>query len=301
MKTENMISQTKYRKGIILAGGTGSRLAPITFSCCKQLMPVYDKPMIHYPLSTLILADIREILIITTREDQHLFKRLLGNGQSIGIEISYGIQEEPNGLGEAFIIGEEFLGNSSAALALGDNIFHGNELIAKVNKANSQSLGGTIFAYPVVDPERYGVVELDKFDNAISLEEKPSNPKSSLAVTGLYFYDNTIVDRAKSLKPSKRGELEITELNQMYLNDGLLKVESFGRGMAWLDTGTFDSLHEASSYIRTLEHIQGLKVCCPEEISWRKGWIDDNQLEMLALKFKNNDYGKYLFRLLGKG
>ncbi len=294
------MSKTNNRKGIILAGGTGSRLAPITFSCSKQLMPVYDKPMIHYPLSTLILADIREILIITTSEDQPLFKRLLGDGQSFGIEITYGIQEEPNGLGEAFIIGEEFLGDSAVALALGDNLFHGNELISKLNKANSQPCGGTIFAYPVVDPERYGVVEFDQFGNAISLEEKPLNPKSSLAVTGLYFYDNTIVDRAKLLKPSKRGELEITELNQMYLSEGLLKVEVFGRGMAWLDTGTFDSLHEASSYIRTLEHIQGLKVCCPEEISWRKGWIDDDQLEMLAFRFNNNDYGKYLFRLLGK-
>lgn len=294
------MSKTNTRKGIILAAGRGSRLSPITFACSKQLMPVYDKPMIYYPLSTLILADIKDILIITNPEDKLLFKKLLGDGKAWGLDISYKIQKEPNGLAEAFIIGEEFLANSSVALALGDNLFHGNELITKLTNANRQESGGTVFAYPVKDPQRYGVVEFDDFGKAVGLEEKPINPKSSFAVTGLYFYDNTIVSKSKSLKPSKRGELEITEVNQMYLEEGILKVEVFGRGMAWLDTGTFDSLHEASSYIRTLEHIQGLKACCPEEIVWRKGWIDDNQLRDLALYYGENDYGKYLSKLIMK-
>ena len=288
------------RKGIILAAGKGSRLSPITYACSKQLMPVYDKPMIHYPLSTLILADIKEILIITNPGDKGMFEKLLGDGKIWGLDISYEIQPEPNGLAEAFIIGEKFLSDSPVALALGDNLFHGNELITKLKQANKLKKGGTIFAYPVVDPERYGVVEFDDYGKVIGLEEKPSNPKSSFAVTGLYFYDNTIISKAKSLKPSKRGELEITEINQMYLKEGNLNVEVFGRGMAWLDTGTFDSLHEASSYIRTLEHIQGLKACCPEEIVWRKGWITDNQLKDLALRYGENDYGNYLYRLLGK-
>lgn len=294
------MSKSNTRKGIILAAGRGSRLSPITFACSKQLMPVYDKPMIYYPLSTLILADIKDILIITNPEDKLLFKKLLGDGKAWGLEISYEIQEKPNGLAEAFIIGEEFLSNSSVALALGDNLFHGNELITKLTDANGQESGGTVFAYPVKDPQRYGVVEFDEFGNVVGLEEKPIHPKSSFAVTGLYFYDNTIVSKSKSLKPSKRGELEITEINQMYLDEGILKVEVFGRGMAWLDTGTFDSLHEASSYIRTLEHIQGLKACCPEEIVWRKGWIDDNQLRDLALSYGENDYGKYLSKLIMK-
>lgn len=294
------MSKTNTRKGIILAAGRGSRLSPITFACSKQLMPVYDKPMIYYPLSTLILADIKDILIITNPEDKLLFKKLLGDGKAWGLDISYEIQQEPNGLAEAFIIGEEFLLNSSVALALGDNLFHGNELITKLTNANRQESGGTVFAYPVKDPQRYGVVEFDDFGKVVGLEEKPIHPKSSFAVTGLYFYDNTIVSKSKSLKPSKRGELEITEINQMYLEEGILKVEVFGRGMAWLDTGTFDSLHEASSYIRTLEHIQGLKACCPEEIVWRKGWIDDNQLRDLALSYGENDYGKYLSKLIMK-
>jgi len=288
------------RKGIILAGGKGSRLSPLTMATSKQLMPVYDKPMIHYPLSTLILADIKEILIITNPEDKFIFEKLLGDGKSWGLDISYGIQQEPNGLAEAFIIGEKFLSDSPVALALGDNLFHGNELITKLKQANAADKGGTIFAYPVIDPERYGVVEFDNNGKVVGIEEKPLNPKSSFAITGLYFYDNTIVSKAKSLKPSKRGELEITEINQMYLKEGNLKVEVFGRGMAWLDTGTFDSLHEASSYIRTLEHIQGLKACCPEEIVWRKGWITDDQLKELALRYGENDYGNYLYRLLGK-
>ena len=294
------MSNSISRKGIILAAGKGSRLSPITFACSKQLMPVYDKPMIHYPLCTLILADIKEILIITNPEDNFMFEKLLGDGKSWGLDISYEIQPEPNGLAEAFIIGEKFLSNSPVALALGDNLFHGNELITKLKKANDAHRGGTIFAYPVVDPERYGVVEFDNSGKVVGIEEKPSNPKSSYAITGLYFYDNTIVSKAKSLKPSKRGELEITEINQMYLKEKNLKVEVFGRGMAWLDTGTFDSLHEASSYIRTLEHIQGLKACCPEEIVWRKGWINDDQLEELAFRYGANDYGNYLYRLLGK-
>ncbi len=294
------MSNSISRKGIILAAGKGSRLSPITFACSKQLMPVYDKPMIHYPLSTLILADIREILIITNPKDKVMFEKLLGNGKLWGLEISYEVQPEPNGIAEAFIIGEKFLNNSSVALALGDNLFHGNELITKLKQANLIDKGGTIFAYPVADPERYGVVEFDHYGKVIGLEEKPVNPKSSFAITGLYFYDNTIVSKAKSLKPSKRGELEITEINQMYLKEGNLNVEVFGRGMAWLDTGTFDSLHEASSYIRTLEHIQGLKACCPEEIVWRKGWITDKQLKDLALNYGENDYGNYLYRLLSK-
>ena len=289
------------RKGIILAAGKGSRLSPITFACSKQLMPVYDKPMILYPLSTLILADIKEILIITNPDDKKLFEKLLGNGKSLGININYAIQPEPNGLAEAFIIGEEFLSSSSVALALGDNLFHGNELITKLSKANLRDRGSTIFAYPVADPDRYGVVEFDNHRNVVGIEEKPLNPKSSYAITGLYFYDNTVVEKSKSLKPSNRGELEITELNKMYLEEGVLNVEIFGRGMAWFDTGTFDSLHEASSYIRTLEHIQGLKACCPEEIVWRKGWIDDNQLKELAHRYKKNNYGKYLLKLISKG
>ena len=267
------------RKGIVLAGGTGSRLLPITSGVSKQLMPVYDKPMIYYPISTLMLSGIREVLIISTPHDHASFKRLLGDGSAWGMEINYEIQKSPDGLAQAFIIGSEFLGNSPSALILGDNIFHGNELTTQLQVAWNRSEGSTVFAYPVSDPERYGVIEFNKDGQALTLEEKPKVPKSRYAVTGLYFYDESVRDRAKELTPSDRGELEITCINQSYLNDMSLNVEITGRGMAWLDTGTFDSLHEAGSYIRTLENRQGLKVGCPEEIAWRQNWIDDQQLE----------------------
>jgi len=292
------MSINSNRKGIILAGGNGTRLAPLTSSVSKQLMPVYDKPMIYYPLSTLMLAGIRQILIITNNFDHNSFKRLLGDGSKFGIEINYAIQPRPDGIAEAFLIGSDFINGSSVALVLGDNLFHGHELIPKLLKANKREHGSTVFAYPVSDPERYGVIEFNKDGQALTLEEKPKVPKSRYAVTGLYFYDESVRDRAKELTPSDRGELEITCINQSYLNDMSLNVEIMGRGMAWLDTGTFDSLHEAGSYIRTLENRQGLKVGCPEEIAWRQNWIDDQQLEQLGQGLLKSGYGKYLLQLL---
>ena len=282
------------RKGIILAGGSGTRLHPITQAVSKQLLPVYDKPMVYYPLSTLMLADIREVLIITTPADQQAFQRLLGDGRQWGMELSYAIQPHPEGLAQAFLIGADFLSSHPAALVLGDNLFHGQDLVP----SDLEDQGATVFAYPVRDPERYGVVDFSADGRALSIEEKPVRPKSRYAITGLYFYDSTVVDRARNVQPSARGELEITDLNRDYLNDGLLKVELMGRGMAWLDTGTCDSLHEASSYIRTLEHRQSLKVGCPEEVAWRRGWISDEQLSALAKPLQKSGYGSYLMQLL---
>ena len=286
------------RKGIILAGGSGTRLAPLTMAVSKQLMPVYDKPMIHYPLSTLMLAGIREVLIITTPHDQGAFQRLLGDGSAWGMTIAYAVQPAPEGLAQAFLIGADFLDGSAAALVLGDNLFHGHELISQLHAAMARDEGGTVFAYPVRDPERYGVVEFDHFGKALSIEEKPAHPRSRYAVTGLYFYDHTVVERARKIEPSSRGELEITCLNQAYLAEQQLTVELMGRGMAWLDTGTFDSLQEAGTYIRTLEQRQGLKVGCPEEVAWRRGWIDSSELEQLAQPLLKSGYGHYLLRLL---
>ena len=285
------------RKGIILAGGTGSRLYPMTKVVSKQLLPVYDKPMIFYPLSTLMLAGINEILIITTPNDLNSFKSLLGNGEEIGVRIKYSIQPEPNGIAQAFIIGEEFISNSPVALILGDNIFYGQGISNILKNANKKTCS-SVFAYRVSDPERYGVVEFSNDLKARTIEEKPENPKSKFAITGIYFYDNTAVEKAKTIKASNRGELEITDLNRLYLEEDSLNVEVFNRGIAWLDTGTVDSLHEASSFIRTIEHRQGYKIGCPEEISWRNGWIDDSQLERIAKKNVKSGYGSYLLSLL---
>jgi len=286
------------RRGIILAGGSGTRLHPITQAVSKQLLPVYDKPMIYYPLSTLMLAGIREVLIITTPQDQAAFQRLLGDGGAWGMAISYAVQTNPDGLAQAFLIGAAFLAGAPATLVLGDNLFHGHELVPQLKTSNAAAIGATIFAYPVRDPERYGVVEFSAEGRVLSIEEKPLQPKSRYAVTGLYFYDDTVVERARAVLPSPRGELEITDLNRSYLEEGLLTVELMGRGMAWLDTGTCDSLHEAASYIRTLEHRQGLKVGCPEEVAWRLGWIDGAQLERLAAPLRKSGYGDYLLTLL---
>ncbi len=292
---------SQQRKGIILAGGSGTRLHPITVGVSKQLLPVYDKPMIYYPLSTLMLAGIREVLIITTPHDQAAFERLLGDGDRWGMTIRYAVQPSPDGLAQAFLIGAEFLDGAPAALVLGDNLFHGHDLIAQLQASNGQPRGATVFAYPVRDPERYGVVEFDAAGRVLSLEEKPQRPRSRYAVTGLYFYDPSVVERARQVLPSARGELEITDLNRMYLHEGLLQVELMGRGMAWLDTGTCDSLHEAASYIRTLEHRQALKVGCPEEVAWRLGWIDDDRLLQLAEPLRKSGYGEYLLQLLEAG
>ena len=292
------MANIQKRKGIILAGGSGTRLYPVTQSISKQLLPVYDKPMIYYPLSTLMLADIQDILIISTSDDTPRFESLLGDGSQWGLNISYKVQPSPDGLAQAFILGDTFVGNDLSALVLGDNIFYGHDFNELLSSAMTRTDGATVFAYHVHDPERYGVAEFDKSNKVLSLEEKPKNPKSNYAVTGLYFYDKDVVTMAKSLKPSARGELEITDLNRLYLEKEKLNVEIMGRGYAWLDTGTHDSLLDASQFIATLENRQGLKVSCPEEISYRRGWIDAAQLQKLAAPLSKNGYGQYLQRVL---
>lgn len=287
-------------KGIILAGGSGTRLYPITMGVSKQVLPIYDKPMIYYPLSVLMLAGIKDVLIITTPEDQTSFKRLLGDGGQYGVTLSYAIQPSPDGLAQAFLIGEEFIGGDNCCLVLGDNVFYGQHFTGALLNAANRTFGATVFGYAVKDPERFGVVEFDDDKKAISLEEKPKAPKSNYAVTGLYFYDDRVVGFAKKVKPSDRGELEITTINQMYLEDGSLNVEILGRGFAWLDTGTHESLYEASSFVQTVERTQGVKIACLEEIAWRNGWLTNSQLVQLSKPMLKNSYGQYLVQLVNE-
>ena len=285
-------------KGIILAGGNGKRLAPLTNAISKHLMPIYDKPMIYYSLSALMLAGLREILIVSTPRDLDIYKRLLGNGKSFGIEIKYAVQKKPIGIVESFLIGKDFIKDHSTVVILGDNLFHGQNFVQKLEDSMAENYGATIMVYPVSDPQNYGIVEFDNNFKISSLEEKPKSSKSNYAITGLYCYDESVIEKASKVIPSIRGELEITDLNKLYLKEKKLKANIFGRGFAWLDTGSFDSLHDASSYVRTLENRQGLKIGCPEEVAWRKGWIDDTELESLAFNLLKSGYGKYLLRLL---
>ncbi len=293
-----MINSNNRRKGIILAGGVGSRLSPLTKATSKQLLPIYDKPMIYYPLTTLMMSGVNEILVICRKDHLSSFKKLLGNGNSLGLSIEYECQKKPEGIAQAFLIAEQFLHNSPCVLILGDNLFYGNDLISQLQDANKNDKGATLFVYPVSDPWRYGIVNFDKNNKAVNIEEKPKKPSSNFAVTGIYFFDNKVINFAKELKPSSRGELEISDINQRYLDENELNIQTLGRGIAWLDTGTFDALQEAGEFIRTIEKRQGLKVGCPEEIAWRNGWINDIELRKLVKKEKNKEYGKYLKNIL---